>query len=107
MSDVLPLPPRPNLEQYQKLARDFQKSCKSGDPGAVHDWAARWAETLARLQGRAITPEVKREIGWDIERIERQSEPRLAAIAGTHAHPEMGSECRAVLFPEDRVGPSG
>src|SRR5262249_6885662 len=68
----LPLPPRPNLEQYKKLAKDFQGACKSGDPGAVRDWAARWADTLARLQARAITPEVRREIGYDTERVERQ-----------------------------------
>jgi ankyrin repeat protein len=72
MSDALPLPPRPNLEQYKKLAKDFQHACRSGDPGAIRDWAARWAETLARLQGHEITPEVRREIHWDIERVERQ-----------------------------------
>jgi ankyrin repeat protein len=72
MSDALPLPPRPNIEQYKKLARDFQRACKSGEPAAAREWAARWAETLARLRGRAITPEVRREIGWDVERIERQ-----------------------------------
>src|SRR5690349_11324313 len=72
MSDALSLPPRPNLEQYKKLARDFQHACKSGDAAALRDWTARWVETLARLQGRAITPEVQREIGWDMERVERQ-----------------------------------
>jgi ankyrin repeat protein len=72
MSDAVPLPPRPNLDQYKKLAREFQHACKSADPGAVHDWAARWAETLARLQGRAITLEVRKEIAWDIERVQRQ-----------------------------------
>jgi len=72
MSDALPLPPRPNIEQYKKLARDFQHACKSGEPAAVRAWAARWAEALARLQGRAVTPEVQREIGWDVERVERQ-----------------------------------
>src|SRR2546422_2165882 len=72
MSDALPLPPRPNLEQYRKLAKDLQHACKSGDLRAIPDWAARWAETLARLQGQAITPEVRREIHRDIERVERQ-----------------------------------
>src|SRR5438045_179252 len=51
MSDAIPLPPRPNLDQYKKLAKDFQDACKSGDPGAVRRWAARWVETLARLHG--------------------------------------------------------
>lgn len=72
MSDALPLPPRPNIGQYKKLARDFQHACKSGEPVAVREWAARWAETLARLQGQAITSEVQREIASDSERIERQ-----------------------------------
>jgi ankyrin repeat protein len=67
MSDALPLPPRPNLEQYRKLAKDLQHACKSGDPGAIRDWAIRWAETLARLQ-----EDVRREIQWDAERVERQ-----------------------------------
>ena len=29
--DALPLPPRPNLEQYKKLAKDLVKAWKSSD----------------------------------------------------------------------------
>jgi hypothetical protein len=29
MSDALPLPPRPNLGQYKKLAKDLQGACNS------------------------------------------------------------------------------
>ena len=48
MSDALPLPPHPNLEQYKKLAKDLQRACKLGDE-AVRDWAARWdGERVAR-----------------------------------------------------------
>ncbi|MFN7996135.1 MAG: ankyrin repeat domain-containing protein [Bryobacteraceae bacterium] len=72
MSDALPLPPRPNIEQYKRLAKDFQRVCKAGDSGAVQNWAATWAETLARLQGRPDTPEGREEIRYDAERIERQ-----------------------------------
>jgi hypothetical protein len=32
------LPPRPNLEQYKKLAKDFQSACKLGDSRAVRAW---------------------------------------------------------------------
>src|SRR5262249_35286063 len=71
MSDALPLPPRPNLEQYKKLAKDFQHACKSSAPGAIRDWAARWAETIAGLQGLEITPEVRRRIDFEAERMER------------------------------------
>ena len=71
MSDALPLPTRPNLEQYKKLAKDFQHACKSSDPGAVRDWAARWAETIARLQGREITQNLRRQIDYEAERMAR------------------------------------
>lgn len=69
MSDALPLPPRPNLEQYRKLAKDFQHACKSDGPSAVRNWAAHWAESLARLQGREITDNLRRQIGYEAERM--------------------------------------
>ena len=72
MSDALPLPPRPNLEQYKKLAKDFQKACRSSDPGAIRNWAAHWGETIARLQGLEITPQVRSEIDSEAERIEQR-----------------------------------
>jgi ankyrin repeat protein len=71
MSDALPLPPRPNLEQYKKLAKDLQSACKSGDAGVIREWAAAWVETLSRLRGQSITPEVQKEIQGDIDRVER------------------------------------
>src|SRR6476659_5955404 len=72
MSDTLPLPPRPNLEQYKKLAKDFQHACKSDDAGAIRDWAARWAERLAGLKGLEITPEVRSQLNHEAERIEQR-----------------------------------
>jgi ankyrin repeat protein len=72
MSDALPLPPRPNLGQYKKLAKDFQRACKSSDVSAIRDWAARWAETIASLQGLEITPEVRRQIDFESERMEQR-----------------------------------
>jgi ankyrin repeat protein len=72
MSDTLPLPPRPNLEQYKKLAKDFQHACQSNDPGAVRDWATRWAQTIARLQGLEITPKLRRRTDGEAERIEQR-----------------------------------
>ena len=72
MSDALPLPPRPNTEQYKKLAKDFQQACKSSDASAIRDWAARWAETIARLQGLETTPEVRGQIDGYARAIERR-----------------------------------
>jgi len=45
--DALPLPSRPNVDQYKKLAKDLVKSCRSGDPAAIGAWASRWIEALA------------------------------------------------------------
>jgi ankyrin repeat protein len=72
MSDALALPPRPNIEQYKKLAREFQQVCKTGDPGAVRGWATKWAETLARLNGLPDNPDARRGVALDAERIQRQ-----------------------------------
>ncbi|HEY0592185.1 MAG TPA: hypothetical protein VGF40_10490, partial [Thermoanaerobaculia bacterium] len=49
--DALPLPPRPNLERYRKLAKELVKACRSDDPSAVRAWADAWIGSLARLAG--------------------------------------------------------
>src|SRR5690242_12013774 len=72
MSDALALPPRPNVGQYKKLAKDFQAVCKGGDPDAVRGWAVQWFQTLAHLRSVPDTPELQREIELDAERIQRQ-----------------------------------
>jgi ankyrin repeat protein len=46
--DALPLPPRPSVEQYRKLAKDLVKACRSGDGDAIGAWAERWIESLRR-----------------------------------------------------------
>ena len=70
MSDALPLPPRPNVEQYRKLAKDLQNACRSGGPAAVREWATRWVEKIARLNGREDTPELRRWVDEEAQKIE-------------------------------------
>ena len=36
-TDAIPLPPRPNLEQYRNRAKSLVKACASGDAEAVRD----------------------------------------------------------------------
>lgn len=43
MSDALPLPARPNLEQYKKLAKELREACRAGD---VRVWAESWVKKL-------------------------------------------------------------
>ncbi|HEX3821613.1 MAG TPA: ankyrin repeat domain-containing protein [Candidatus Sulfotelmatobacter sp.] len=47
--DVLPLPPRPSLEQYKKRAKELVKAANSVGPAALRDWIENWMKTLARL----------------------------------------------------------
>src|SRR5882724_2549593 len=54
--DALPLPPRPSLERYKKLAKELVKACKSGDDKAIRNWAGQWIRTLVKLSGLKITP---------------------------------------------------
>jgi hypothetical protein len=42
MLDALPLPPRPNLEQYKKQAKELLKAAKAADPQALPAWLAQW-----------------------------------------------------------------
>src|SRR5439155_23269978 len=42
------------------------------EPGAIRDWAARWIETLARLQGLETTAELRRKIYFEAERMEHR-----------------------------------
>jgi hypothetical protein len=95
--DALPLPPRPNLEQYKKLAKDLVKACKDETAARVHhsdtttskqliqrqdaigDWVLKWLETLARLQGLTVTQEVRDRIDRRATRIEEFIRTKLSA----------------------------
>ncbi len=60
--DALPLPPRPDLEQYRKRAKDLVKACKSDDKNALDDWAEKWLGSLAQLQEPSIGSWIGRRI---------------------------------------------
>ena len=103
--DALPLPPRPNLEQYKKLAKDLIKACRQkaaskqklehddfADQGsnkpqedAIGDWVFQWLETLARLQGLTITPQVQNSIDRQASQVEKFVRSKL-----TSNEPECG-----------------
>lgn len=78
MSDALALPPRPNIEQYKKLARDFQKACRAGDDGAVHQWAERWVASL----GPAPTKGDERRILRRWRELRKSNDPAGRSLAG-------------------------
>ena len=51
--DVVPLPVRPNLEQYEKQAKDLSNACKSRGRDGVRDWAERWIDKQGRVDAFA------------------------------------------------------
>jgi ankyrin repeat protein len=85
MSDALPLPPRPNLDQYRKLAKELQSACRSGEPDAVRNWAIQWVERMARLQGLEIALQVRGQINDTASGIEHRWHKSTAK--------ERGSRC--------------
>lgn len=66
-ASALPLPPRPNLEQYKKLAKDLIKACKSDNPQALRAWASEWLHRLVDLQSPAITSELRASIEGQVD----------------------------------------
>lgn len=54
--DALPLPPRPSLQQYRKLAKELVRAANSGDLSALAAWSKDWVDTLIRLGGLTISP---------------------------------------------------
>ena len=88
-TDAIPLPARPNIEQYRNRAKGLLKACASGDPDAVRTWARQWLEALADQAGpgalsrRAEDPPTRfteREIAKEVEAIERDA--RSARLIG-------------------------
>lgn len=72
---AFPLPPKPNVERYRKIAKDLVKACKAsraGDQKAVGNWAAAWLETLARLHtGNKDLTKIRNEVNRKIDELER------------------------------------
>jgi Ankyrin repeats (3 copies) len=55
---ALPLPARPSLERYRKLAKELLDICKSSQPEHLHAWTGDWINTLIRLSGVMLTQPV-------------------------------------------------
>jgi ankyrin repeat protein len=80
--DALPLPQRPNLEQYKRLAKDLVKVCKPDDPQAVRAWAVRWVESLAKLSSLAIAPEMPVRADRWVDQVEEFARRKMSADGG-------------------------
>src|SRR5262245_54259491 len=81
--DALPLPSRPSVEQYKKLAKDLVKSCKSGDPAAIAAWASQWITALAAHQREPEALRDKTEIDDRSQQVGQFARTKLTSGGGT------------------------
>ena len=84
--DALPLPLRPNLERYKKLAKELTRVCKSADADAIGDWAEAWVRLLVKRSG------IKFGRGESVA-IRRWSE-QFEAFAQRQFSPDGARRCR-------------
>ena len=84
--DALPLPLRPNLERYKRIAKDLVKACKSVDPDAIGDWAEVWVKMLVQRSGIKLGRKESRAIGRWTEQVEAFAQRKLSN--------QNGSNCR-------------
>ena len=75
--DTLPLPPRPDLEQYRKRAKALVAAANAGDPAAVKQWADDWLRALTKLLGVEITPFVQHSFDRAVEGIQKEVATRV------------------------------
>src|SRR5271170_3394670 len=75
--DALPLPPRPSLERYKKLAKELVKACKSTKPDAIGDWSEEWVEALVKLSSLKMTPQLPVNIQRWIDEVEEFARRKL------------------------------
>src|SRR5688572_29852201 len=63
--DVLPLPPRPSLEQYRKRAKDLVKACKSSDDVALQSCVQSWLRGASPHHADSVLVHAREQLGQD------------------------------------------
>src|SRR5271169_6125106 len=86
LQDALPLPPRPNLDQYKKRAKDLLKASQSADPAAIRTWAATWIDSLVRLSNLALTPQLPVRIDHWTDQLEKFAREELPHTTWGRTH---------------------
>ncbi|HEY0970452.1 MAG TPA: ankyrin repeat domain-containing protein, partial [Gemmatimonadales bacterium] len=104
----IPLPPRPDIEQYRKRAKSLADAAATGDPAALHRWADEWLASLGRRLDMAGAQEEARAA--EARRIARELGERkigaltdaqlfIAHLHGFESWPRFASHLSAVAGP--------
>ncbi len=115
--DALPLPPRPNLDQYKKRARELLKASQSADPTAIRIWAATWIDALVRLSNVTLTPQLPVTIDHWTDELEKFAREKLtesgtltdaqfviARAHGFESWPKLAAHIEALIRTNSSVG---
>lgn len=70
--DTLPLPPRPDIEQYRKRAKSLVVAANSRAPDAVRKWATDWIQALTRQLRIEITPFMRGSFDRAVAQLEKR-----------------------------------
>ena len=68
--EALPIPERPSLEQYRKLAKDLAKAASGDDPSVLRAWVVHWIESLVKLARVTFTSQLPVEVERWIDQVE-------------------------------------
>jgi len=80
--DALPLPERPNIEQYKKLAKELVSVCKAGRPAALREFISEWIGNLLRLSRLEVVPGMPVETQRWVEEVTEFATRTLALDQG-------------------------
>src|SRR5215471_9746674 len=75
--EALPLPRKPNLDRYKKLAKDLVEACKSDNSEAIGNWAENWIRMLVKQSGVTLTRQLPVAIQRWVDEVEEFATRRL------------------------------
>ena len=84
--DALPLPRRPSVDGYRKLAKDLLKACRSEEPESIVDWSYKWITNLVKQSGIKLTRRTGRRVQRWIDQV--------AEFAARRLRNEDAEQCR-------------
>jgi len=104
---ALPLPARPDLEQYKKLAKELLRASRSTDSNGIRNWSAHWVAKLVERSGVEIAPPLPVRIDeWirdvsDFAQTKLQQGSKLSnaqfVIARSHGFPSWNKFAKHIL----------
>src|SRR6476620_4101709 len=82
--DALPLPRRPNVERYRKLAKELVKACRLNEPDAIAGWSEKWITNLVKQSGIKLTRRTSRGVRRWIDQVTDFAARKLRSQDSVH-----------------------